>query len=243
MKSSLLMLLVLLVPFCVFSQTTETTETSEEENETFSVGADIVSRYVWRGIPLSESPAFQPTLSATFGNITLGAWGSYTFAVESSQEADLYLTYTIGNLSLTLNDYFIPVDSLEGGYFDWNSETTRHALEGIITYDGPESFPFQFVAGLFFYGDDKDDVTGDNLYSTYFEVNRTWESGNYSIKPFIGVSPGTGMYSNSGFQVVNMGVTLTKTLTMSNTFKVPLNVSFITNPNKESAFIVLGLTF
>jgi hypothetical protein len=40
-----------------------------------------------------------------------------------------------------------------------------------------------------------------------------------------------------------MGVTLTKTLTMSNTFKVPLNVSFITNPNKESAFIVLGLTF
>lgn len=120
-------------------------------------------------MPLSKSPAFQPTASATLGNFTIGAWGSYTLSAESTQEADLYLSYSIGNISLTLNDYFNPIDSIQGGYFDWNSETTRHSLEAVLTFDGPESFPIQFIAGVFFYGNDKDDA-GKNYYSTYFEI-------------------------------------------------------------------------
>jgi hypothetical protein len=235
-----ILVLIISINFTAFSQSEET---KSDSTEVFSVGADIVSRYVWRGLELSKSPAFQPAAAVNIGNLTIGAWGSYTFANESLQEADLYLTYTIGNLSITLNDYYNPVDTIEGGYFGWDSKTTRHALEGMFTFDGPDAFPVQFIAGVFIYGNDRDELTNDNLYSTYFEINRTWETGNYSVKPFLGVSANTSMYSNNGFQVVNLGVTVTKMIKFSPTFEMPLNVSVLSNPNKESVFIVLGVTF
>jgi hypothetical protein len=228
--------------FFSLNMNSQTNESVSDSSGIFSAGGDIVSRYIWRGQQLSASPAFQPTVSASLGNFTLGAWGSYTFSAEAMQEADLYLTYTLNNISFTVNDYFNPLDSIEGGYFGWKSGTTRHSLEGVLSVNGPESFPIQFNAGLFFYGNDRDE-NGKNLYSTYLEVNYTWESGEYSVKPFIGASPFKSQYGNDGFQVINLGVSVSKDLKVSNTMKIPLNVSFITNPNKESVYMVFGLTF
>ncbi|MFH0736683.1 MAG: hypothetical protein V1773_19125 [bacterium] len=52
-----------------------------------SVGADVVSRYLWRGMEFGGNPAtpqFQPWISFNFqlndeNSITVGGWGSYGF--------------------------------------------------------------------------------------------------------------------------------------------------------------------
>ncbi len=45
-------------------------------DEGFSIGADVVSSYVWRGTELGDSFAIQPSLSYTFPGmgVEIGAW-------------------------------------------------------------------------------------------------------------------------------------------------------------------------
>ena len=47
---------------------------------TLNFGADIVSRYIWRGYDFGNSPAIQPNLFFSLRGLNIGAWGSYSFA-------------------------------------------------------------------------------------------------------------------------------------------------------------------
>jgi len=161
---SWIMLLAALIPAHAQNETS-TSSTSA------TLSADIVSRYVWRGQQLSEAAAIQPTLDFTFGSFSIGSWASYTFSAEGLQEVDLYLSYAAGNFTFTVNDYFNPVDTMgfQHDYFNWDSKTTLHSLEAAVTYGGTDNFPLELTAGIYFFGNDKDD-NGDNNYSTYFEA-------------------------------------------------------------------------
>ncbi|MCW8818976.1 MAG: hypothetical protein OQK61_01520, partial [Ignavibacteriaceae bacterium] len=66
--------------------------------EGFDVGADVVSRYVWRGTQFGDGIAVQPWLSYSFPGIgvEVGAWGSYDLSDEDASEADLYVTVPLG---------------------------------------------------------------------------------------------------------------------------------------------------
>ena len=43
----------------------------------FNFGADIVSRYVFRGIDFGESATVQPSISYSVGGLEIGTWASY----------------------------------------------------------------------------------------------------------------------------------------------------------------------
>ena len=45
-----------------------------------TIGADVVSRYVWRGTDYGNAAAIQPSIAKKIGPITLGAWVSYSFS-------------------------------------------------------------------------------------------------------------------------------------------------------------------
>jgi hypothetical protein len=52
----------------------------ENGNSNFSIGADAVSRYIWRGLNLGgATPHIQPFMEYSFGEtgLAIGAWGSY----------------------------------------------------------------------------------------------------------------------------------------------------------------------
>lgn len=217
-----------------------------QENERafgIDVSADLVSRYVWRGMSLSASPAIQPDLSLTYGKLTLGTWASYTFSPEPFQEVDLYLTYATPYLTFTINDYYNPVDSIGfvGDYFQWGRSTTRHTLEGMVTFNGPESFPISLMAGLMFYGNDIDEE-GKNYYSTYLELSYPFEIKEVEILPFLGFTPAEGYYGD-GIGIVNLGLTATRTIDITEKFQLPLYGSLILNPTMEQVYFVVGLTF
>ena len=92
---------------------------------TFSTGADIVSSYVWRGVPQDRavvgnpslgSPNIQPYVSYSIGGFTAGAWASTSF-LGNVKEVDLYGTYAFSSaLSLTLTDYNW---NFAGNYFNY----------------------------------------------------------------------------------------------------------------------------
>jgi hypothetical protein len=232
----LFFMLFLILAGKVYSQETES-------NVSVDVSADIVSRYIWRGMSLSGSPTIQPSLSLNVYNFTAGTWASYSFNPEIYQEVDLFLTYTTKYVSFTLYDYYNPVDlpSVSGDYFHLSKDSTRHALEGIVTLNGPESFPLSLVAGVMFYGNDRGE-DGKNLYSTYLELNYPTHIQDIELKPFIGITPFAGYYGDK-FGVVNMGINAVKNIKLSDKFQIPVTGSFIINPQQEKVYFVIGITF
>lgn len=238
----LLIHLPLVAGMCISGITYGQEAADSTAESAWSINADIASRYVWRGMKLSDSPVLQPSAEYAAGNFTFGAWGSHTFAKGESQEIDLYASYTFKNVTLTVTDYFAGPDSLAaGGYFQWEQDKTIHTVEATLTFDGPEAFPAQLLVGTLLYGYDLDE-DGNNLYSTYIELNRTWEKGAMSYKPFIGMTPMTGYYSTDGAQLVNAGVEVSREIAVTEQFSLSLSLCLTANPHLKHAFFTAKIS-
>ncbi len=232
---------------------------------TFSAGADLVSRYIWRGTDYGNSPAIQPAIAFSVAGFKAGFWGSYGLGAYSRQindstianmghyaEVDFYLSYTLKGFTIMAYDYFLP-NSLEPNngnkYFNFKNKTTGHTVEICLSWAGPEKFPLQLYAGTLVYGADKGkDSTGvygtgnKNNYSTYFEAAYQFNVKGFGLKPFVGGIPfGSSWYGPSA-GVINAGLTITKSLTITKDYSLPLFGSVITNPQAQSVFLVFGLS-
>jgi len=210
---------------------------------TFDVGGDIVNRFYWRGVNLSESPAIQPYIEYGKGAFTIGAWGSYSFSKEPYQEVDIYACFQKANVCLTFNDYFCPSDSIgvSHKYFNWSNSSTTHAVEAILEVSHIYKSPLSFKGGVFLYGDDKNEV-GENCYSTYLEMQCDFQLGEQPLIALIGCAPFEGAYSDR-LALVNIGVSAEKDLHFTETVEVPLSIMFAVNPQSESVFMVAGISF
>lgn len=233
----------------------------------FTLGADLVSRYIFRGTDYGNSPAIQPNFSYTVAGFKIGAWSSYGFASYSKKindttimnlgnysELDLNMSYTYKWFNIGVTDYFFPHPlnpNENSNYFNYNNKTTGHAFEGSLTFNGPSKFPIQLFVGTFFYGADKTkDSTGvygtgsKNNYSTYVELSYAFKvvKANIDIKPFIGATPFGSVYYGKKAGFINIGFTATKTIVFSDKFSLPVYVTILGNPSASSAFFVFGLT-
>ena len=86
-----------IVYLCVFMCCTQAT-LAEKEIE-FEITADYFSKYVWRGQNLSDDPAFQLGLSASYKGFTAAIWGSLdTTGINKNAgeftESDLSIDYS-----------------------------------------------------------------------------------------------------------------------------------------------------
>lgn len=247
MKRTLVIMLMLIVqPLLIFSQD------AGKKNLPFTIGTDLMSRYIWRGQCINKSPNIQPYLiyAPKFG-LQVGAWGSYAFTGDYA-EVDLFLSYGYGGFSATLTDYFVMDESMQNNhFFDYKKGSTMHVLEGALAYEGPENVPLKFTAATMFYGADQkvdnvviDTVHNDttafyvNQFSTYFELS--YKIRNISV--FAGITPAAGYYGN-GFGVVNLGITARKDLIITDKFTLPIQASLITNPQRQNIYLVFGFTF
>jgi hypothetical protein len=241
-----------------FSQTEDIhqAEKNPPNPPSISFGADLVSRYIWRGKDFGNSPAIQPNLSFSVAGLKIGAWGSYGFVyrhiVGNYAEFDPYISYTWKFFTLGITDYFFPngqTPNDNNKYFNYENNTTGHTFEACLTFTGPEKFPLQVYAGTFFYGADKGKDTAGvygsgtkNNYSTYVEISYPFTVRGIGLKPFAGGIPfGSGWYGPYG-GVINAGLTVSKTIRISKEYGLPAYSSIIANPQTQSIFFVFGIT-
>ena len=74
----------LFVTFLIVSLLTQLELNAQSKKLSFTVGADITNRYIWRGLNLGGNAlSLQPTVEVGFGNsgISLGAWGALTLTL------------------------------------------------------------------------------------------------------------------------------------------------------------------
>ncbi len=203
-------------------------------------GADIYSRYNWRGLDFGDSPSFQPTLSLTVGGFSIGAWGAYNFISGSSpaySENDLFMTYIIstetsGSFSLIYTDYYYPSAGLS--FFKYNINGS-HVLEAGLAYAGPEGFPLQ-LSGYY-------NLKNDPNKSYYIQAGYPTSVGEVSLSFIAGFTPqASAWYGTTKANLINLGISATKEVTITDKFKLPVHVSYILNPNSEKSFLIAGIS-
>jgi hypothetical protein len=208
-----------------------------------SVGVDLVNHYVWRGLLLSNSPSIQPSMSVAYGGISFGSWASYSLNPSEFQEVDLFLTYSIGSFTIGVNDYYNPTDSISKNdkYFNYTKGSGLHTFEPFISISEIGGTHFSASASLFAYGNDRDE-NGKNMYSSYLELSYSTIVNNFGLDFFGGATLNKGYYANKP-AIVNLGISLSKEIKVSESFNIPCKGSFIVNPGTQNVYLVLAVSF
>ncbi|MFW6226746.1 MAG: TorF family putative porin [Bacteroidota bacterium] len=244
------MVLFFICPSLSFTQDSEAAESSN-----FSMGADLTSRYIWRGLNLGgSSPHIQPYVEYTFGNsgLAIGAWGSYSIGNTGGSEADLYLSYApLDFLSFTFTDYFFPADLPfeRSDYFNYDPDETSHTLEAMLTVGGSANIPFYATFAINIFGADGVNADGDKYNAKYIEVGYNGSFKEYDYSTFLGIAPddpdtdngGAGWYGDSA-GIVNLGAGFSKTITIAEK-ELPVFSTVIFNPEAGNFYIVFGFSF
>ena len=206
-----------------------------------SIGTDLVSQYVWRGQDLG-GVSVQPTLGLSYKGLSLSAWGSAGLSNPAdTREFDLTLAYTIGGFNIGVTDYWFNagLDPLNR-YFAYAADCTNHVFEANVGYD------FGF-ASLQWYTNfaGNDGLTPDEkrAYSSYVEVNVPFVLGGVDWTATAGAVPfATDFYGVEGFGVVNVALTASKDIRITDSFSIPVFAQVAANPYSRNAFFVFGIT-
>ena len=209
-----------------------------------SLGADIVSRYVWRGVDFGQSASIQPSLSIAGGGLEVGTWASYSISADgaSANEHDVWVSYSFdlgsaGSLTLGVTDYYFPKpDTLRWSNFEGDGNGS-HWIEPYVSFTSSGAFPFSIFGGVFAHNDpDK---------SIYLEVSAPPTMiGGVEMGLTAGAVTGKSEYYGvDKASLVNLGISASKEIPISDGgFGLPISVLYILNPTASRSFLVFGLS-
>lgn len=221
-----------------------------QDKATVSVGADLVSSYVWRGVFFSGA-SLQPTMSVAYKGLSIGAWGSTDIIDANYKEFDMSAFYTKSALKVGLTHYWWSGKGIN--YFGKDTVgKSGHYLEGTVGYVGSK---FALTWNTIFLGDKDKNEDGDQMFSTYVEGAYNFNVGDIALTAAVGVSPWESNSSvgyhyvpqtaanKDGFQVSNISLKAVKTLKISDSVSIPVYVQGIVSPAADQTHLVVGVTF
>lgn len=210
-----------------------------------SVGADLVSGYIWRGQDLG-GVSLQPSVSISYKGFSLEAWGSVGIESKDPKELDLTLGYSIGDFSVSITDYWF---NGSAGYMHYAAHETAHVFEAQVGYDfGPVAVNWYTN----FAGDDYTRYNGKRAYSSYISVAAPFKLGGLDWTAEIGATPWETSFYNyvedkcpgsNGFAVCDISLGASKEIKITDSFSLPLFAKATWNPRTEGAYFVVGLSF
>ncbi|MDR1526604.1 MAG: hypothetical protein LBS46_02900 [Dysgonamonadaceae bacterium] len=195
----------------------------------FSVGADVVSSYVWRGAYQGGGASIQPSLTFSSGGFSIGAWGSSNFS-GGNKEVDFSLAYAVGGVSLAITDYWWEGENALN-YFNYHN---AHHLEAGLSYTLPESFPLRLAWNTMF-------IEPDSQFSTYIEAAYPFEVKGVNLEATLGITPWEGIYADR-LAISNISLKASKEIKITDSFSLPVFSQIILNPDTEDIFLVFGIS-
>ena len=201
----------------------------------FDFGADLVSRYVWRGIDFGESASVQPALTFSYNGLEIGTWASYATNPGSADanEHDLWIGYSYGPVSLGVTDYYFPNGGVE--FFDFSDEGGAHVIEPYFSFNGTDAFPVNLYVAY--------NIHNDPDESLYINASMPFAVGGVDMSFGIGASAGeSDWYGTDGFSVIDWAVSGSKSIPITDKFELPVSISYIMNPTAEKSFLVFGIS-
>lgn len=208
----------------------------------FSVGADFVSRYVWRGTDFGEAASIQPAFSLSSSGFEVGTWASYAIVPDAAavNEHDVWIGYTIetssaGSFTFGVTDYYFPTP--EGvGFFEFDGDGQgAHWIEPYAGYTLPGSIPISLYGAVFYHNDPD--------HSLYVQASLPIEIDGVEVGLTAGaVGAQSGLYGTEDFTFVNLALSVAKPITITEQFALPMSVTYILNPDAERSYLVFGIS-
>jgi hypothetical protein len=196
-------------------------------------GLDTYSHYVWRGVDFSAQ-SLQPSITYSTGGLSVGAWASYS-TVGGYSENDLWASYAIGPVTVYYTDYYIPSATTQG-FFNYNNDGGAHVLEGGLGYTGPEAFPISLAGYVNFLNDPDHSIYVQASYPVSVDSAT-------SLSIFVGGTPTKSVYYvTSSANIINVGLTVSKTIKITEHFSLPVNALYIVNPTLEKTYLLFGFS-
>ena len=216
------------------------TMASAQDKVEATVGADIVSHYVWRGQNMAHA-SVQPTLGVAWKGLSLTAWGDYSFMESTdNKELDFTLAYSTGGFTIGITDYW--VGSLSDKFYKYGSDDC-HVFEANVGYDFG-------ILSINWYTNFAGNVgytkTGKKSYGSYFELAAPFRLGGLDWNAALGFVPfATSCYDADkggvgAFALTNVSLKATKELKITDSFSLPLYANVIANPHAGKCYFVLG---
>ena len=233
---------------------------SAQDKVTANVSANLVSRYMWRGID-NAGPSFQPELEVAWKGLSLDISGSTPLQKDDGiQDIDVTLGYSLFGFNIGVIDYWTADVDLRNRYFFFKGEKEcPHQLEANIGYTCKYG---SLQAYTMVYGNDYK-IDGDRAYSTYVELSVPFRLGGLDWDARVAVTPmesagttykeqivtesgqtknvtrGDWMYGES-FTCNMASIRATKELEFKH-FSVPVFMELHTNPYLQRANFILGV--
>ena len=219
----------------------ETMTVSAQDKVEATVGTDVVSQYVWRGLELG-GVSVQPTLGVSYKGVSLTAWGSVGLSNPAdTREFDLTLAYEVAGFNIGVTDYWFNAGlDPENRYFAYASDCTNHVFEATVGYD----FGFASLQWYTnFAGNDGVTPAGKRAFSSYLEANVPFAFGGIDWTATAGVVPfATDFYGVDSFALTNLSLTAATDIKVTDSFAIPVFAQVMLNPTTRDAFFVVGLT-
>lgn len=211
-----------------------------------SVGADVVSGYVWRGQDLGHA-AVQPSASVAYKGFSLGAWGSYGIVDSGdTKELDLTASYSAGGFTVGVTDYWFSGAEEKDRYFMYNAHRTAHVFEANVGYDfGKCSLNwYTNFAGSDYRAD------GKRAYSSYVEIAAPFKLGGMQWNAAVGAVPfkSAATYLDAsgnpvgGFAVTNITLSASRDVKITEQFSLPVFAAVTANPNSQKMYLTFGVS-
>lgn len=214
-----------------------------------TVGSDIVSGYLWRGLR-EAGVSFQPVLTLRAGNFSLSGWGSADFAGLSYKEMDLTVGYVLGPVSLSVADIFCVYPesgTVDYGYF-YFGKGSRHRIEAGVVWKITRRVPLTLSWYTTLFGGSDFDSAGKRAYASYVEVSYPFAVKGIDMKAGIGVVPWNafGVYGiDRSFYVQNIFLDAGKSWRIRNAagLEVGLFTTVSWNPAMSDVNFIGGISF
>jgi hypothetical protein len=243
MRRGVLLALGLAVSVATLAQNREPEVLQEGEHSRVetTIGCDLVTNYVWRGLDLGDV-SLQPVLGVGYKGLSLTAWGNVGLSNSSdTKEFDLTLAYTLGGLNIGVTDYWFDAGpDPENRYFKYDAHGTNHVFEGNVGYDfGPVAVQWF----TYFTGNDGLNKSGKRAYSSYFEATAPFSLFKVDWTATAGIVPyATTLYGTTGFAVTNVSLRATRDIRITDSFSLPIFGQVTGNPCSQKAYLVFGFT-
>lgn len=89
-------------------------------------------------------------------------------------------------------------------------------------------------------------IHNDTGSNAYFQIDYPFMVGETQLSAFVGAAAGSkdnpDYYGTDNLQVINLGLGSTRTIKLSDAKSIPLNISFIVNPQAEIAYLLAGIS-
>jgi hypothetical protein len=208
--------------------------------QSVDLGADVMSRYVWRGTDFGNAAAIQPSLSFSSGGFTVGAWGSFDISPVNGSavnENDLYASYAFetsaGTFSVSVTDFYFSNPGNE--FFDYG-DPGAHVIEPGLSYSGPVSLSASINA----YG-----RNGEN--EVWLEASVPFSVQDVDLSLALGGTPNDGAAyygtdADTDAAITKFSLTASRSLKLTDSFSLPVMASYYLNPYTERSYFIFGIS-